>query len=164
MSAVGYGIADHGPNVAPALRRLLAQIDAIWPNRLRVSDGTLPSAEHHIANPTSDHERGDALDITNDSRTTLVQLPNGRLQFAGLGPNLDDLADLLFQDSRTHYVIWNRRIATRERAHGAWRPYTNPGNPHTRHMHLSIYPEMRNDVSDWPNGLATGWEAQEVTS
>lgn len=119
------------PTPAPALVALLAQIDAQWPTRGRASDGIGGDAEHQQRQ--SDHNTGDALDITADPAN---------------GPPLDVLAAALLRDPRTHYVIWNRRIANPEKAGGAWRPYTG-ASPHTDHLHLSIYPEKRNDGSAW---------------
>jgi lysophospholipase L1-like esterase len=116
---------------APALVTLLAQIDARWPNRARGTDGILGDAAHQQR--LSDHNTGDALDITSD---------------AANGPPLDALAAALLRDPRTHYVIWNRRIANVEIAGGTWRPYTGT-SAHTDHLHLSIYPAKRNDASAW---------------
>jgi hypothetical protein len=127
---------------APALLELQREVDATWPGRSRLSDGILGDGAHQAR--ASDHNTGDALDITYDPAA---------------GPDLDELAALLFQDGRTRYVIWNKQIASRDIAGGAWRPY--PGsNPHTRHLHVSIYPAQRDDVAPWPNNRAEGWAGQ----
>lgn len=100
----------------------------------------MPSAAHTAANPLSDHERGDALDITYDPVN---------------GPNLDDLAIVLLGDARVTYVIWNRRIANRAIDAGAWRPYERTSgvyNPHTRHLHVSIDHAQRDDARPWATG------------
>lgn len=81
----------------------------------------------------SDHNTGDALDVTYDPER---------------GPDLDALAAALLRDPRVHYVIWNRRIANPEIEGGAWRAY-NGTNPHTKHLHVSIYPQSRDDLSPW---------------
>ncbi len=118
---------------APALLTLRAQLDAQWPSRSRAADGIAPSAAHHAANPTSDHEAGNAFDVTNDPIN---------------GPDLTALGTVLLQDPRTHYVIFQRRIANPEKDGGAWRPYTG-ASPHEEHLHLSIYAGHRDDPTAW---------------
>lgn len=89
----------------------------------------------------SDHNTGDAIDITLDPTN---------------GPPLDDLAEALLADPRTKYVIWNKRIRSRTVEPGKWRPYTG-ANPHTKHLHLSIDAKARDDVRGWdlnPNRIA----------
>ena len=126
--------------VAPAIRQLLKQVNAGWPNRTRASDGTLGDAAHNArckgadaASGLCDHSTGRALDITLDPER---------------GPNLDALAEALLKDPRCRYVIWKARIANPAIAGGAWRPYTG-SNPHTRHLHVSVLEEMRNDARPW---------------
>jgi hypothetical protein len=125
-------------SVASSLRKLLREVDAVWPNRKRQSDGLCGDAAHKARQ--SDHNDGNALDITLDGNN---------------GPNLDALAELLLRDARTKYVIWNERIATRNVDGGKWRPYpidpANKGkvNPHTRHLHLSIHANAREDGRPW---------------
>ena len=143
---------------APALLALLAQLDATWPKRQHAGGGILPSAEHSRKNPESDHEPGNALDIPLD---------------AGHGPDLDALAQALLRDSRTHYVIWNRRIANNAPMRtgkyrweaGEWRRYPTEwmiehgsanANPHTDHLHVSVYASGRDDTSVWDLASAGG--------
>jgi hypothetical protein len=139
------------PSAAPALRQLLMQLDARWPGRSRALDGVLASKAHHERNPMSDHETGDALDITHDPAN---------------GPDLNALAEALLSDDRTSYVIWQRKIAnntpsttgTYQWAAGEWRPYPTPWmiahgsknvDPHESHLHLSIFHAKRDDVRPW---------------
>jgi hypothetical protein len=117
---------------APSILRLRAQLDAMYPARSKASDGIMGDAAHQAR--ASDHNDGTAIDFTHDP---------------GNGPELDRLAEVLLSDRRTKYVIWNRRIAAPMISGGAWRPYTG-SNPHTRHLHLSILAEARNDTADWP--------------
>lgn len=119
--------------VAPALLTLLRQINDQWPGRSKASDGTLPSAAHSAANPTSDHETGNALDITRDTSS---------------GPDLEELAAVLLADPRTKYVIFDRRIANPSIEAGAWRAYSG-ASPHTHHLHLSVRDDGRDDPSPW---------------
>ncbi len=126
---VGYIRADSstGPHAtpdlswepAPALLVLLRQLDGGWPERSKASDGILGDAAHQAR--ASDHNTGDALDITIDSAH---------------GPDPRALARALLLDARTHYVIFDGRIANREMEAGAWRTYPGP-DPHTTHVHVS---------------------------
>jgi peptidoglycan hydrolase-like protein with peptidoglycan-binding domain len=99
----------------------------------------MPSAEHHKQNPNSDHELGNAVDITHDPQH---------------GVDCEQLAaDLIAsKDPRIKYLIWNRRI---------WFPTANGPRPqgwsayhglsaHTEHIHISIKADARNDVAPWP--------------
>ena len=117
---------------APALLVLRDQLDARWPHRRRVKDGIVA---HHAQNPRSDHEQGNALDVTRDPEH---------------GPDLEALARTLLADPRTHYVIFDRRIANPNREGGAWRPYGGGWrDPHQGHLHVSIWPELREDARRW---------------
>lgn len=129
------------PTPAPCLKKFLADATQRWPRRNRESDGIMPSAEHTKANPTSDHELGNAGDLTHDP---------------GSGANCNVLAAQLVgsKDRRIKYIIWNRFIwfpAAGKRPEG-WSGYKG-SNPHTRHIHVSIKPESRNDLSPWPWSL-----------
>lgn len=131
------GTAPPPPPPAPALLTLRSQLDASWPSRSRRLDGIPASPEHRAQSQrehrASDHDDSNALDVTYD---------------AVHGPDLDALATALLRDARSHYVIWNRRIANPEKDAGVWRPYTG-SNPHTDHLHLSIYPDRREDPAAW---------------
>lgn len=143
---------------AKCLAVLKGQCDQIAPHRSHDSDGTLASAQHHQANPSSDHEPwvkdGDvgvvtAIDITHD--------PAGGLD-----------AYKLAEWARTHpdgrykYIISNRKIANFAQIGDCppwkWRPY-NGSNPHDHHTHFSMRPiKSLYDSTDKFNldGLATG--------
>ena len=86
----------------------------------------------HIKAGTSDHITGLAVDLTHDPVN---------------GPNCNELSLQVVSDPRVKYVIWNGRIfKTRT---GGWEIYRG-SNPHRSHMHVSIKPEARNDLSPWP--------------
>ena len=130
---------------APALLVLRDQLDARWPHRRRAQDGIVA---HHAQNPRSDHEQGNALDVTRDPEH---------------GPDLEALAGMLLADPRTHYVIFDRRIANPNREGGAWRPYGGGWrDPHKGHLHVSIRPEVREDARAW--ALDEGDPAARVTA
>jgi hypothetical protein len=56
------------------------------------------------------------------------------------------LLPFLIADSRTHYVIHNRRIWTSET--GAWEPYYGD-DPHTNHVHESVKDSAHNNTAPW---------------
>lgn len=115
--------------LAGSLVALRTQINAAWPARSRVSDGTIASRTHSIQNPTSDHEPNSqgvvcAMDITHDPAS---------------GADMNLLAENLraSRDPRIKYVIWNRRIYSSTNTPWTWRTYSG-SNPHTKHLHLSV--------------------------
>jgi len=117
---------------APACKAALAEATRLWPQRLRVSDGILASEAHIIASPTSDHSRGNAVDLTHDPAH---------------GVDCGTLSKLAMSDPRTKYIIWDGRIWNPAVA-ARWREYTGV-NPHTKHCHISIWDSHRNDTSSW---------------
>lgn len=121
--------------LAGSLRQLFREIDALWPNRDRRTDGWIGDADHQTRQ--SDHnpdERGivHAIDIDRD----------------GIEPQyvIDRVART---DRPTAYVIYNRQIWSRTR-NFAVRPYTGD-NPHTDHIHVSILygPDYETDIWAW---------------
>ncbi|WP_418060819.1 hypothetical protein [Pimelobacter simplex] len=118
---------------ARSLDVALAEINAHAPKRSKLSDGSIGDTAHSAR--TSDHNPNKAgvvraRDFTHD--------PHG-----GLDCNV--LANLLAERLRGNhpavatgaYVIWKRRIISRDRIREGWRPYTG-SNPHTKHLHLSV--------------------------
>lgn len=120
---------------APACKALVSQLNALYPTRSKASDGCCASPQHSKQNPTSDHERGDAQDITHDPAH---------------GVDAHAIAERLKQsgDDRIRYVISNSRIWNPSVSPN-WRKYTG-SNPHTKHCHVSIRSDRRNDTSPWP--------------
>lgn len=132
---------------APACKAALAQATALFPNRKRgagSSDGICASPQHTSQNPTSDHETGDAVDITHDPAN---------------GCDINVLFARIIQrrDPRVKYLIFNRRILRAYDKPGipawTWSPYTG-SNPHTKHGHISIHANARNNTTPW-FGLTT---------
>lgn len=129
--------------LAPALETLRNQINAAYPNRSKLSDGTIGDAAH--SSRTSDHNPDSngivcAMDITHDPINGLTA---------------DKLSDVLFasRDRRIAYIIANRLITTPSGTgsgnYGPWTRY-NGENPHTKHVHISIlHGTYANDVSKW---------------
>jgi hypothetical protein len=117
---------------APACRKALEDATRRWPRRNKASDGIMGDARHQARK--SDHNLGNAVDITHDPRS---------------GCDGAVVAALAITDPRITYVIYNRRIWSKSRAREGWRRYTG-SNPHTGHVHISIKASSRNDVRSWP--------------
>lgn len=128
-----------GCTPAAACRAVLLQATARWPGRSKISDGICPSAAHTAANPTSDHELGNAVDLTHDPAHGCDAHAWARQLVAR-------------RDSRVKYVISNGAIAASYPAAGkpawTWRPYDG-SNPHTKHAHVSIWSTARGDTRPW---------------
>ncbi len=138
-----------GAPLSPALTALLAQVNALWPNRSKVNDGSTEDTDE------PDHLAGNGLDITNDPAN---------------GPDLRQLAEVVIGDPRTHYVVFESKIANRDVLGGALRAYpereegesdadyaerSRGYNAHSRHMHISVRLSGRNDGSGWPKGASS---------
>lgn len=118
---------------AHAIDALRAEINLRWPQRSKVSDGTIGDAAH--ASRNSDHNPWvkvngvgvvRAIDITAEGIDPAAYAEHLRALGKAGDPRLVPGG----------YVIWNKRIAS-ERQGWAWRPYTG-ANGHTRHIHLSL--------------------------
>lgn len=128
--------------LAKSLETLRRQIDEIYPNRSKVSDGWIGDTAH--AARKSDHNPNSAgvvqaLDITHDPRP-------------GEGPDTWKLAEILRinRDPRIKYVISNGRIFSSEKAAWVWREYTG-SNKHDRHIHVSVSGDVNfyDNAAEW---------------
>lgn len=124
---------------AAACKAVLAQANGVAPNRNKASDGICASPKHTQQNPTSDHETGDAVDLTHDPAN---------------GCDVEYLLNLVVQrrDGRVKYIIWRRRILRSYTKDGipawTWAAYSG-SNPHDKHCHISIHKAARNDTAPW---------------
>lgn len=124
---------------APACKAALAEATRLFPTRSTASDGICASAQHHQQNPTSDHETGEAFDVTHDPAN---------------GCDVDALFARVVarRDARVKYLIRNRRILRAYDKPGipawTWAPYTGP-DPHVHHGHCSIVHAARNNTAPW---------------
>ena len=125
----------------PAKSCLKALQDATgkWPARNSSGDGIMGDAAHQKRK--SDHNDGNAFDLTHDPRH---------------GVDCNVLSQQVINDRRVTYVIWNRKIYNREMAKDGWRPYTGE-SPHDHHMHVSIAKTSRDDLARWPWSWGTGY-------
>lgn len=117
----------------PAAIAVLRQATALFPKRKKLSDGLLPSVAHQKQSPNSDHNTGLAVDLTHDPEN---------------GVDCAQIFEKLKEDKRVSYLIFNKKIWSRQYAKRGNRPYSG-SNPHTKHLHISIDPNMANDTSPW---------------
>jgi hypothetical protein len=117
----------------PAAIAVLRQATAISPSRKKASDGLLPSAAHQVQNPSSDHNTGYAVDLTDDPKN---------------GIDCADIFEKLKEDERVKYLIFKGKIWSKERAKQGNRVYSG-SNPHNKHLHISINDGMGKDTSPW---------------
>jgi hypothetical protein len=117
----------------PAAIAVLRQATAIAPKRMKASDGLLPSAAHLKASPTSDHNTGLAVDLTHDPKN---------------GIDCELIFEKLKEDERVAYLIFNKKIWSRQRRKEGNRKYSG-SNPHTKHLHISINDSHADDTSPW---------------
>ena len=107
--------------LAASLNKLRDEVNALWPNRSRVSDGWIGDTSHQARKSDHNPDYGSggvvrAIDITKS------------------GINVDLLLKHTTNDSRVAYVIYNHRIYQHSTG---WKPYYG-SNPHTQHVHVSI--------------------------
>lgn len=142
--------------VARSLDVLLEEINAAAPSRSKISDGSIGDAAH--ASRDSDHNPwvidsdGDgvvrARDFTHD--------PAGGLDCNKLAAHLASLIGEHPALGPGSYVIWNRRIISRDRISEGWRPYTG-SNPHDHHLHQSVTLAQ----AGYDSSASWGWPHEE---
>jgi hypothetical protein len=131
------------PHLVPCLVTLRAEFNAVAPGRDKGADGWIGDPAHQAR--TSDHNpdaQGRVLAVDIDS--------------TGPWPvSFDDLVEKCRGDDRLEYIIWNRRIASRDQG-WTWRTYTGTSDPHTGHAHFSARHDHtgNNSTASW--GLETG--------
>ena len=131
--------------MAKSLEKLLAQLNEMFPNRSKISDGGIADLRHQKIG-TSDHlpnKNGvvTARDFTFDANPE-----------DGVGINCQHLADALVKsrDKRIKYIIWNGRICSSLQSPWTWRKYSGT-NPHNHHLHLSVIGDsaLCDSVAEW---------------
>lgn len=114
-----------------SLKTLRKQLDELFPNRSKVSDGSIGDTSHSARksehNPDS-QGRVCAIDITFDNDPS-----------DGVGVDCNWLADVLVanKDPRIKYIIWNKEICSSKQSPWQWRSYHGK-NPHNHHLHISV--------------------------
>ncbi len=149
LTGTSWGDGQQKPwQVVPSLTRLLIQVDAAYPAR-HGADGTAAGAGHLLKSPKSDHNP----DINGDVRAGDIGevVENDGFTVAE--------AVRLSSDPRIKYVIHERRIfSSYNHPNGApftWRSYSG-SNPHSSHVHVSVYRINQNDTTPWDIGDGQG--------
>lgn len=129
---------------AKSLLRLREQINSIYPNRSKISDGLLGDTAH--SKRKSDHNPGPdgvvkAIDLTHDPVNGL-----------DCGKLLQALID--GKDRRISYMIYNGEIVSGTGGTQPWkrRRYTG-SNKHAKHIHISVTDAWKDDGADWKLSL-----------
>lgn len=135
--------------MAESLETLRKQLNQLFPNRSKVSDGGIGDAAH--ASRDSDHnpwvkdKKGVGVVTARDF--TFDNNPKD-----GEGIDCNKLAEILVKnkDKRIKYIIWNKRIISSKQQPWVWRKYTGK-NPHDKHLHLSVMPDQKlyDDAGLW---------------
>lgn len=120
--------------LAKSLVKLREQVNAAYPSRSKISDGSIGDQLH--ASRASDHNpdnlgRVTAIDITHDPAN---------------GVDGQKLSNQLIADKRAKYVIFAGRIWKART--GQWEPYRG-SNRHDKHVHISVTSEMADYDSPW---------------
>lgn len=144
-------------DVAKSLDKLLAQVNALAPNRSRRSDGSIGDAAHRAGRsdhnpedkPGSEPDEVDARDITHD--------PVGGCDIGRIFEAIR-LSCLAGREHRVKYLIFNRRYCSSNTG-WQWRPYTGD-NPHDKHGHISVNDVDDDSTAPWqvtlPGAVTTG--------
>jgi len=114
----------------PAAIAILRQATALFPKRLKASDGLLPSKGHIKQNPNSDHNSGFACDLSHDPKN-------------GIDCTVAYIE--LQKDPRVKYLIFSGRIWSLEKGE---RKYEG-SNGHYKHLHISIKETAGTNTSSW---------------
>jgi len=114
----------------PAAIAILRQATALYPKRLKASDGLLPSKAHINQNPNSDHNSGFACDLSHDPKN-------------GIDCTVAYIE--LQKDLRVKYLIFSGRIWSPEKGE---RKYEG-SNGHYKHLHISIKETAGTNTSSW---------------
>jgi len=128
------------PHCARSLDVLLEQINDLYPNRSKATDGWIGDPAH--AARVSDHNPDEngivhARDFTHD--------PDGGLDCAWLAAVL-----IRSDDVRIRYIIWDYKIWEPD---SGWSSY-NGASPHTEHLHLSVvYAAVSDTSTPWNLGV-----------
>jgi hypothetical protein len=131
----------------PSLTQLLIQVDTAYPVS-HPADGTAAGQGHYLNSPKSDH--------TPDA--------NGDVRAGDIGEVIEDDAFTvaeavrLSRDPRIKYVIHEERMySSYNHPNGlpyTWRSYSGP-NPHSSHVHVSVYRINQTDDTPWDIGTQT---------
>lgn len=128
--------------IAESLKRLREQVNALYPNRDKSSDGSIGDTRHSARK--SDHNPNGAgvvcaIDIDEDLS------PNNTV--AGIVASIQ-----ASRDPRVKYIIYEGKITVKGDI-TKWKPYSGV-NPHKHHAHISVKQDAKlyDDRRDWSVG------------
>jgi hypothetical protein len=124
--------------LSKGLDKLRQKINAAYPNRSKISDGTIGDTAH--SNRPSDHNPNNrgivcAWDVTHD--------PANGMDCNQLAAQLEKS-----KDPRIDYIIWRRKIMSSTVSPWKWRFYGG-SNPHNKHLHISIKDALASNEREW---------------
>ena len=131
-------------HLAPALAQLRAEVNARWPKRSKRSDGTIGDAAHSARR--SDHNPNSRRSV-NAIDITASGIDTGALIAAAK------------RHPSVRYIIHRGKIMNRDIGNFRPRRYTG-SNPHTAHVHISIYQSRAAEQRRQSWGIATGGKSQ----
>jgi hypothetical protein len=142
--------------VVQSLTIMPGQLNALWPNRSRASDGAVADDAHTA---TSDHYPHRVPALGSGYMVTARDVTHDPAHGADMGAMTEALRRS--RDPRLKYVIFNRNIFSNPAySHAsyqwAWRPYDG-SDPHTGHAHISVLDALIADnISPWQLTLDGG--------
>lgn len=133
---------------APALKVARDELNALFPNRDKGSDGCCGDADH--AARKSDHNPLNGYARAFDYDEDIVD---------GMGDQeLQGMALVLLADSRTKYLIYEAQLLYPD---GTVKPYTGV-NAHRQHLHHSIKDSAVHDTRPW--GIARAFQEDDMSA
>ncbi len=132
--------------VAKSLVRLREQVNALYPNRDKASDGSIGDTAHRNRGKSDHNPNGfgvvTAIDIDEDLAPGVT--------VAGIVAQIQKS-----RDRRVKYIIYEGKITIKGDI-TLWKPYLGP-NPHELHAHISVSadPARYDDASDWQISATT---------
>ncbi len=115
--------------LAPSLDALRDEVDARWPNRSTVSDGTIGDAAHS-ARVSQHNPNDDPNDAVPDGAVTAIDITSTNATLR------DAVLEAAIGDDRVWYVINRGHIWSR--THGWAKQDYDGSNPHNGHIHISL--------------------------
>lgn len=145
--------------IAESLKQLRRQIDELYPDRDKTSDGAIGDASH--ASRNSDHNPW-----VFDGEQGVVTAIDIDADLAG-HDTLDELIKAICAsgDRRVKYIIWKGRITVKGSRLKRWKKYTGK-NSHSAHAHISVFSDRKlyDDTSDWDIGIPMIRRTRQVAS
>lgn len=149
--------------VVKSLNNLLAEINAIAPDRDKASDGAVGD-QAHATGPSSHNP--DETGVPEDRDADSINEVRGRDFDADLrrpGLTMEMVCQYLVAGCRAARITWIKYIIFNKRIWAAsdgfvQRPYSG-SNPHDKHMHVSCKPDTASENNVKPLGLASLIEA-----